>query len=803
MLKNHLIVALRHLLRNRLYSGLNIFGLVAGILCFSLITLYITHELDYDKYHEKKNRIYRLALGRLSENAPGSCVSAGVMPGVLKEEYTGIENFARFRKLPSLVSVKDNSVFEENFFFTDSTVFKVFSFELTDGNPATALVDPYSVVLTESTAARYFGKTNDILGQLLLVDDAMTFRVTGVMKDVPGNSHFSFDFLASASTLPMHPQEHVRTYQLTGWYSHYFHNYLLLDENADPAAVAENIKTAAKLHSNPEEYELYGTNMGLFLQPLTEIHLNPLFGEIEPQGDRSILAVLGVVAIIILLLACVNFTNINTTLSMLRRREIGMRKMLGARKIQLTLQFFGETALVTFLAFAVSIAIAWMILPSFNSFTGKELTLRMIFSFPTLSILVAAMALTAMIASFYPAVFVGRFSPVAILRGEGSRGKRKLGFRKSIVVFQFVVSIVLVAGSLIISSQVDHMLRYDLGLKTDRVLAIPTHGDPAINNRLHIFFERARQLPQVESSTVSELIPGETIFGIVARIDNREETQNFRTMGIGFGYLDTYKIQLVAGRDFDPKQPLDSVLERVIVNETFAARLGWTPQEAVGKTYDAGGDGQNAGEIVGVVKDFNFTSLKAGVAPVVMGNFPYFYSTVSIRLSDQAPLDTSIAGLEKVWHSVYPARPFDFRFADTSVQKQYQAEKKFGTLFALFSTLAIFIGILGLFGMLSLDLTFRTREIGIRKVLGAGIHNLVNELSRDFMRLLLVAAVLSLPLAWWLADKWLSGFAYKVESVWMRIVGPAVLIFVMTFVLIGLQTFRASLQNPADVLRRD
>ncbi|HZY79372.1 MAG TPA: ABC transporter permease [Cyclobacteriaceae bacterium] len=803
MLRNHLVVALRHLLRNGLYSGLNIFGLVAGILCFSLITLYITHELDYDTYHEKKNRIYRLALGRLAENTPGSCVSAGVMPGVLKEEYAGIENYARFRKLPSLVAFNDNSNFEENFFFTDSTVFDVFSFTMVDGNPNTALTDPYSIVLTESAAIKYFGKTENVLGQLLLVDDAMTFKVTGVMKDVPGNSHLSFDLLASAATLPMHPQEHVRTYQLTGWYSHYFHNYLLLDENADPAVVAENIKTAAKLHSNPEEYELYGTNMGLFLQPLTDIHLNPLFGEIEPQGDRSILAVLAVVAIIILLLACVNFTNINTTLSMLRRREIGMRKMLGARKIQLTLQFLGETAIVTLLSFAISITIAWIVLPSFNSFTGKDLSLRMIFTFPTFGILAGAMLLTAVIASFYPAIFVGRFAPVAILRGDVSKGKRKLGLRKSIIVLQFVVSIVLVAGSLIISSQVDHMLRYDLGLKTDRVLAVPTHGDPAINKRLHLFFDRANQLPQVEGSAVSELVPGETIFGIVARIDNKEETRNFPTMGIGFGYLDTYKMKLIAGRDFDPAQPLDSVLERVIVNETFAARHGWTPQEAIGKTYDAGGDGQNVGEIVGVVKDFNFTSLKAGVAPVVMGNFPYFYSVVSIRLNDNATLDASITELEKVWHSVYPTRPFDFRFADDSVQKQYQAEKKFGTLFSLFSTLAIFIGVLGLFGMVSLDLSFRTKEIGIRKVLGAGMNSLVNVLSKDFLRLVLVAVAVSLPLSWWLANKWLSGFAYKVESIWVLIIVPAVLIFVMTFVLIGLQTFKASLQNPADVLRCD
>jgi len=803
MLKNHLTVALRHLLRNGLYSGLNLFGLVAGILCFSLITLYITHELDYDNYHEKKDRIYRLVLGRLAENSPGSCVSAGVMPNVLKEEYTGIESYARFRKLPSLVSVKDNSNFEENFFFTDSTVFDVFSFQMVDGNANTALTDPYSIVLTESTAIKYFGKTGNILGQLLLVDDAMTFKVTGVVKDVPGNSHLSFDLLASASTLPMHPQEHVRTYQLTGWYSHYFHNYLLLDENADPAIVAENIKTAAKLHSNPEEYELYGTNMGLFLQPLTDIHLNPLFGEIEPQGDRAILTVLGAVAIIILLLACVNFTNINTTLSMLRRREIGMRKILGARKIQLTLQFLGETALITMLAFAIGITVAWIILPSFNTFADKDLRLRMIFTFPTVAILVGAMMLTAMIASFYPAVFVGRFSPVAILRGDIPKGKRKLGLRKSIIVFQFVVSMVLVAGSMVISSQVDHMLLYDLGLRTDRVLAVPTHGDPAINSRLPLFFERVNQLPQVEGSAVSELIPGETIFGIVARIDNREEPQNFRTMGVGFGYLNTYRMQLVAGRDFDPGQPLDSVLERVIVNETFAARHNWTPQEAIGKTYDAGGDGQNIGEIIGVVKDFNFTSLKAGLAPVVMGNFPYFYSVISVRLKDQVSLNASISELENVWHSVYPTRPFDFRFADDSVQKQYQAEKKFGILFSLFSTLAIFIGVLGLFGMVSLDLSFRTKEIGIRKVLGAGVNSLINVLSKDFLKLVFVAVAVSLPLSWWLAGKWLSGFAYKVDSVWMLITGPAVLIFVMTFVLIGLQTFRASLQNPADVLRRD
>lgn len=803
MLKNHLIVAIRHLLKNKLYTSLNIFGLVAGILCFSLITLYVTHELNYDTYHEKQDRIYRLTLGSLKENVAGSGITGGAMPSVLREQYAGIESYVRFRKLPSLVAHKENSNFEENFFFTDSTVFDVFTFPLLEGDEKTALREPFSIVLTQSSAQRYFGKSDNLIGELLQVDDVMTFKVTGIVEDVPSNSHFTFDFLASASTLAQHPQEPVRTYQLTGWYAHYFYNYLLLEKDADPATVAENIKTASKYHSDPEDYELYGTNMGLFLQRLSDIHLNPLYGEIEPQGDSQILLVLGVVAIIILLLACVNFTNINTTLSMLRRREVGMRKTLGARKYQLVLQFLGETALVTIFAFAISISLAWIVLPSFNAFAGKRLDLLAIFSIPAIGILICAMVITAMIASFYPAVFVGRFSPIAILRGDVVRGKMKLGVRKSIIIFQFVVSIVLMGGSLVIGSQVDHLLNFDLGLKTDHVIAIPTHGDPSVHQRLDTFFEQVNGLPQVSGSTVSELIPGETIFGIIARAEGSDKNENYRTISIGYGYLDTYKMTLLAGRDFDRSQPLDTALDRVIVNETFAKRFGWTPEEAIGKTYDRGGDGLTQGEIIGVVKNINFMSLKTGVGPIVMSYSPNFFSTVSIRLNDKASIDESLAQVKKIWTSIYPTRPFDFRFADESVQMQYQSEQKFGTLFTLFAGLAVFIGVLGLFAMVSLDLSFRTKEIGIRKVLGAGVSSLIGTLARDFLRLVLIAVAASLPLAWWLATKWLAGFAYKIDTFWLLIVIPAIAVFVLTFVLIGAQTFKASLQNPVDSLRRE
>jgi putative ABC transport system permease protein len=799
MIKNYLVTALRQLWKNKSYSTLNATGLIAGIVCFLLIAVYVNHELGYDRYHEKGNRIYRLALGSLKAGKMSSCVSGGVMPQVLNDEYAGIENFVRFRHLPSLVAYQSKSFFEDRFFFTDSSVFSVFSFKLREGNVRTALADPFTVVLTESATRKYFGNDNAI-GQLLTVDEAMTFKVTGVMEDVPPNSHLHFDMLASTASLTQHPQPNVRTWQLTSWYSHYFHNYILLEENADPAQVDASIREAARYHSDQEMYQSFGKNMGLFLQPLHDIHLNPIFGEIETQGDRKILLILGGVAALVLLLASVNFSNVNMMLSLGRLKEVGLRKTFGARKSQVYLQFIGESLLLSVVTFVVGTALVQAGLPWFNAFTGKDIQWTAIFAGNNLTIISGVAALVGIAGGIWPALAAGRHTPAKVLKGIAD-ARSPLTVRKSIVITQFAISIILISGSLVVWKQMDHMLSKDLGLDSNQVIVVPTHGDPAVAARLDVFFQQLQGIPGVTSFTSAELIPGEAVFGIVGIFEGHE-IRNFSTMGIGYDYLKTFGMDLVAGRDFSPEIQTDTSTNCVIINESLSRTLGWTAEQAIGKSYNMGNEIVRPGKVIGVVRDFHFNSLRQEIQPIVMSYIPHFFSKIPIRI-ETTNMSRTIDVVGKAWKTVYPSRPFDFRFADAALHQQYQSEQKFGKLVTYFSFIAIAIGLLGMVGMVSLDLALRTREIGIRKVLGAGLSGLVGHLSKSFLALVIIAAGISIPLSIWVGKVWLAGFAYRIDSLALPVILPAAGVILIAALVVCLQTLRTALMNPADSLRSE
>ena len=459
-----------------------------------------------------------------------------------------------------------------------------------------------------------------------------------------------------------------------------------------------------------------------------------------------------------------------------------------------------ESFLICLFTFILGVALIELLLPWFNSFTGKQIVWNQLFDLRTILVLVSAMMLTSLLGGFYPSVMAGRFSPAAILKGDG-QGNRTFGFRKSVIVFQFVISMILIAGSVVISSQVKHMLTKDLGLNTDQVIVLPMHGDPQLLSKLPVFFDRLSQVPSVTSSSVCELIPGETVYGIIGKFEGHENL-NYSTIGVGFNYLNTFQMDLLAGRDFSRNQPLDTLVDRVMINETLAQNLGWTAEEAIGKSYDQGGDGEHPGEIIGVLKDFNFGSLKTDVNPMVLAYLPYFFDKAAIRI-EGPDMKASIEQIQQTWASVYSSRPFDFRFADDSIQMQYQSEKKFGRLFSYFSTLAILIGVLGLFGMVSLDLTLRTKEVGIRKVLGASMRNLITLLSRDFLNLVLIAFVVSVPLSYWLSQQWLANFAYRLTSIELLITLPSLGVLLMALAAVCLQTIKSARANPVESLRSE
>lgn len=799
MIIHYLKTAFRNLLKFRTYSLINVIGLVIGFGCFVLISMYVINELNFDRHHANGDRIYRLGLGSISENKMVTCISSGAMPFTLKEAYSGIENVVRFKQLPSLVARGDDKFFEEKLFFTDSTFFQVFSNELLVGDPSTALTKPHSMVLTQSVAERIFGEAGqEVLGKLVVVDETMTYEVTGVVVDPPGNSHFHFNILASIASLLTHPQESVRTYQLESWYSHYYHNYLLLEEGADPLVVGENILRSAKVYSDPIYYERFGSNMGLFIQPLYDIHLNPLRGELEEQGDPLMLSILAAVAMVVLVLASINYTNISTAQSTHRVTEVGIRKTMGATRMQMMIQYLGESFLVNCVSMFLAIGLVDLMIPYFNQITGGHIAISMIH--PTIiSIVVGAILFTTILGGLYPALVLGRYSPIQSLKKASLSLPGRIGLRRVIVVFQFAVCVILVGGSFLIYSQVQHMLDKDLRLSTEHVIVIPTRGDPAVNSRINSFFERLSSRSEIQSYSISELSPGDAIYGIVASFEGGE-VRNYLTTGIDYGYLDTYKINLLAGRNFSKDQPLDTV-ERVIINETMAKTMGWTAEEAIGKRYDQGGDGVGVGEVIGVTEDFQFNSLRESVPPIVMGLMPYFYQKVSVRLAGD--VNRGVAVARESWLDVYANRPFDFYFAEDTVQQLYVREKRFGGLFMFFAIVSSGIGLLGLFGIASLELKFRTKEIGIRKVLGASLSKLLITLSQDFFKLTVIAFIVSAPVSYYLMNYWLQGFTYRVDSVWTYIVAPGLLVIAVAALVVIWRTLRAATVNPVETLRNE
>jgi len=799
MITHYFKIALRNIAKFKTYSMINVLGLVIGFTCFLLISLFILNELNYDRYHLKGDRIYRLALGSIAEDKMVTGISAAAMPFTLKNEFAGIEEVVRIKHLPSLVAYENQPVFEERLFFADSTFFKVFSNHLMLGDPDKALVNSFSIVLTESSARRYFGEIDtNIIGKLLKVDESMTFMVTGVVEDPPDNSHLHFDMLASLASLPYHPQENVGTYQLNSWYSHYYYNYILLNEGVDSHAVDRNIRDAAKKYSDPVYYERFGKNMGLFLQPLYDIHLNPLRGELEEQGDPIMLSILGGVALVIMLLGSINYMNISTAQSTHRIVEVGIRKTMGASRRQMALQFLGESTVINLIALFLSIGVVDLVLPVFNLFAAKDISLFSI-NGQTIILVIGIVLATGIMGGLYPALFLGSHSPVKSLKKNPGSISGKLGLRRAIVVFQFVVSIVLVGGTFLIFSQVKYMLGKDLGLNAEGVIVIPTRGDPLVNGRVSSLFERLSNRSEVLNYSISELSPGDQIYGIVASFEGRE-TLNYSTTGIDYGYLDTYKIPLVAGRNFSRDNPLDTI-ERVIINESLAKSFGWTAHEAIGKRYDQEGDGVIVGEVIGVAQDFNFGSLREEIRPMVMGLMPYFYRKISVRIAGD--FNNTIDIVEKAWKETYPTRPFEFRFADETIQRLYHREKKFGTLFMFFALVASSIGLLGLFGISSLQLKFRTKEIGIRKVLGAPLGKLLLTLSGDFIVLTSLAFIISVPLAYYLMTQWLQNFTYRIDSIIHFIVWPGLLVIVMAMVVVLIKTLYAASANSVDALRSE
>lgn len=810
MLKNYFKIAFRNLGKNPGYSFINVFGLALGIMAFILILLYINHELSYDSYHENSDDIYRVSREWKNQDGETSLHLGHVAPPfsvLIKEDYSAyVEESVRLFNVSPLISYENNHFVEDRFFFADAEIFDVFSWEMIHGNPETALVAPDGIVITESTAMKYFGETNVVGKELTfsLSGAELPFQVNGVVKNIPGNSHFQFDFLASM----------VPLIQFYGGYDNFmgnfgnnsFSTFLLLNENADPVELEAKFPELIDKVFPPQNNN-NGLNssefMGLHLMPLTDIHLRSnLDSEIEANGNIEYVYIYSAVALFILFIACINFMNLSTARSSKRANEVGLRKVMGAQRTSLIRQFMGESFLLAFLGLVVAVVLVEVLLPYYNNFVGKELIFNFITDLKWISILLGVVLVIGIVAGSYPAMVLSAFQPATVLKGSFKAKNSHQFFRSALVVTQFTISIGLIVSMGIVYKQLDFIQSKDLGFNKENVAVLSVA--PEIEMNYVDIKNRLLQQPGVLNVSMQSRVPSGRLLDSQAasvEVNGELESVTFRIADIhvSHNFLDLFGIELESGRNFDIELASDSS-EAFILNEIAVKRLGFVePDDAIGKQFTYGG---RTGFITGVVKDFHFESLHQSIAPIVFMISQGRNNSIAVRFRE-AYKDETLAFIEDQWTSYIPNLPFTYRLLEDSFNSQYQSERKLGETFSYFAILAVIIAALGLFGLASFTAQQRIKEIGIRKVLGASVAQLVTLLSTNFAKLIFIAFLIATPIVWFGMNKWLNSFAYH-ESipVWIFFAGGIIAI-VVAMLTISYQAIKAAVANPVNSLKSE
>ncbi len=803
MLRNYLIVAVRNLLRHRGYSAINIAGLAIGMTCCILILLFVQDELSYDWYHERADRIYRFAV---EWRNPKTGETAQLVSGpyrlaeTLRTDFPEVPHIIRFSCKRPLIGYGDKRFPEGRFFFVDPGVFEVFSFPLIHGDPRTALREPFTVVITQEMARKYFGD-EDPMGKVLRYGDDRELKVTGILGEIPRHSHFRFDFLSSITVANVL----FNRIALENWGENSVYTYLLLPPGVSPAEIERRFPDLIRKHA-PQ----WAQGARYFLQPLTDIHLHShAGGEIEPNGDIVYIYAFSAIAVFILLIACINFMNLSTARSASRAREVGMRKVVGADRSQLVWQFLGESVFLSFLALLLAVALVELSLPAFNGFVGKALDMDYGGNLTAVFGLIGIALFAGVIAGSYPAFFMSAFEPVEVLKGTLKGGPKGAGFRKVLVAFQFAISIFLIVVTGIIYGQLKHCRNIKLGYDKEHVVVIS--GVPgSLQQKYEAFKQELLQNPRVVSAAGTSRIPsGRLGSNISTRAEDfpEEESPSMQTVWVGYDFFETLRMPFVAGRSFSKAAPSDEKAAFVL-NEAAVRRLGWTPENAIGKRFGSQfiEDWQRGqwvwkdGRVIGVVKDVHFESMRERIVPMVFFIQPNMAGNFLVRVRpDDIP--GTLHFLKQKWQGVNPNHPFEYSFLDERFDQLYRAEEKQGQIFGTFALLAIFVACLGLFGLASFATVRRTKEIGIRKVLGASVGSIVALLSKEFVILVGVANLIAWPVAYYAMNRWLQDFAYRIE------LGPGVFVLggtvalVIALLTVSYQAVRAARANPVEALR--
>lgn len=796
MLKNYIKIALRQLSRNAIFSFINIIGLAIGLACFMLIASYVYFELSYDNFHEKGDHIFRLTSkarwnGEMHEF---STTPTAAYP-TFHREFPEVESGVRIANYSSIVRYKDKLFEEDQFFYADSSFFEMFSFEVERGNPTTMLDDIGNVVITASMAEKYFGDKDPINEVIRVGSGERELQVVGVVADPPANSQIKFNFVA-----PFHALENWRR---EIWGSANFITYLQLSTPDAAPELERKIRTYMDEVMGEGDSGDYLTYV---LQPMRDVHLRArVEGGLEPGSDIRYVYIFSAIALLILIIACINYMNLATARSADRAREVGIRKVVGAERGQLFRQFLGESAVVTFLALLVGIFIAQLLMPIFNQFTNREMPFVFFENGYAMAGLVALGVIVSLIAGIYPALMIAGFKPISVLRGNFKTSGGAVALRRVLVIFQFAVSIFLIVGTIVVQSQLSFIQNRKLGYNKDQLLILPI--DSKISARLDRFKTEFQAVPNVKSVTVATESPTFIEGGYSLWAEGYPEDFNMQVVAkaIDKDYIPTLEIEMLAGSNFteaDYKQvnKEDSAEKyyHFLLNESAIQELGWNPEEAIGKRANLNG---RVGEIKGVVENFHFASLHHEIRPLVL-----FIDNVQLwqfLLKVDGEIAPAISALEQKWKALAPHRPFEYHFLDEEFDQLYEAEQRTGSIAAVFAMLAIVIACLGLLGLTAFAAQQRTKEIGIRKVLGASVLDLISLLSKDFLLLVIVSMFIAFPLAWWAMSSWLQDFVYRIDISWWVFALAGFVALAIALFTVASQAVRAARINPADTLRSE
>lgn len=806
MYKNYLKIAWRNLIKKKAYSAINIFGLGLGIACCLLIFMFVKDELSYDNYHEKGDRIFRVIHGDKADNSEGkqSTESFWVWGNApigqaLINYFPEIDKVCQFSGRSDILLTNGDKMYQEDgVFFMDSTVFDVFSWKLLKGNPKTALAAPFSIVLTETTARKYFGD-EDPLGKSLKGSesagrgDAGDYLVTGVMADVPSNSHFRFNALLSMSTF-----RKSRPEIFDEWGYVDFYTYFLVNGKFDQQKFEQKIPAfLAKQTDDPN------SKYSIAIEPLKDVYLRT---EAQRQpgetGNLSNIYVFSIIGLFILVIAMINFMNLSTARSMERGKEVGIRKSIGAARGSLISQFLGESLIIVSLSMIVAVLLVFVALPGMSDFTGKVFVIQNFINGQTILLVIGIMLLIGLVAGSYPSFVLSSFSPVMVLKGMAKSSKGGTYLRRVLVVFQFSLSIALIAGTIIVYFQMNHILDKDLGFDKERMLILDYNYDEAVNDKREVLKTEMEANPAILSAAFSRSVPGSYFPNAGTEIQTADGEMKMEVQPIfqvGMDFIPHYNLELVAGRSYSRDHPSDTI-GAIVINEAAAKQYGYTnPADIIGKKYSQWG---REGEVIGVVKDFNFISLHRNIEPLTLPLEPYACRYLSLKVKSEN-INETIKQVGEVWSQLAPHRPFLYSFLDDDFNRQYKTDFIFRKLFTTFSCLAILIACLGLLGLATYTAEQRTKEIGIRKVLGANVNNIVVLLSKDFIVLVVIAMLIATPAAWYAMNKWLEGFAYRVEiQLWVFALAGLVALSIALFT-ISFQSIKSALMNPVTSLRSE